>query len=501
MIHIAIFLFTFMTAIDITVSATIMPQVISALGDMQLYPLMSSAYLMAFFITAPIFGKVSDHFGCKKAAFVAIALFLLGSLGCGASSSMKELIFARFLQGIGACGLVNICSILIGRLRKQDHERSFMQAILSAIWALASIVGPLIGAYLTVHFSWRAVFFLNLPLGVIASLTLYSFEEVHTQIAERFDKKSVILFCFGSLFLFLACMKASIPLPVLTLFGVSAYKLVLGVLGALFAAAFIKRSLNIASPLIPVQLLREPHIAVCIIFGIVSGVCITTSHTLISLYIQGALRQSIQAAGGVIMASAIGWAVGSFACSYLLRKIDLRTVCLVAILALTSGFSLIAFGGPQNNLRYFVVCNFILGFGLGSMVNVTITGVQKIATAKFLGRATSFLSLMRSLGTTTGAALAGLLQLFYFRSNVESFAGHGISPSVADTLASAPEKFLNGSIAAAIEPSEFRFLCELFGTSIQDVFVFPIGMLLLIAPLAFFFSKEKQAAEVSAYRS
>src|SRR4029077_15426693 len=132
-----------------------------------------------------------------------------------------------------------------------------------------------------------------------------------------------------------------------------------------FITVFIKRSLNIASPLIPVHLLREPHIAVCFIFGFVSGVCITTSHTLISLYIQGALRQSIQAAGGVIMASAIGWAIGSFACSYLLRKLDLRTVCLVAISALTSGFSLIAFGGPKNNLSYFVFCNFILGFGLG----------------------------------------------------------------------------------------------------------------------------------------
>lgn len=487
MIKIAIFVFTFMTAIDITCLATIMPQVISSLGDMHLYPLMSSAYLMAFFITAPIFGKVSDHFGCKKASFVALVLFLVGSLFSGVAFSMQELVIFRFIQGIGACGLVNICSILIARLYTESHERSFMQAILSVVWALASILGPLIGASLAAHFSWRFVFLLNLPLGIIAWFILRAFEEKHSKVAESFDKKSILLFCVGTLLVFIFLAKA--PLS-----GFGSWKIACGISGIALLAFFVKRSLTSLSPVIPFHLLRDPQIACCVIFGIISGICITTSYTLISLYIQGALRLSIASAGSVIMACSIGWAAGSFFCSYLLRLFNLRSCFLLSSCVLATGFSLLAMGEEKNTLAYFVICNSILGFGLGSMVNMTIVGMQQAAETRFLGRATSFLSVMRSLGTSSGAALAGLLQLFYFRTKLEALQEGGVASDVAAKLLLAPEKFLDATSAQSMDPAQFSQACQLFAESIQEVFLLPVILLVLSAPLAFLLVKPKKHA-------
>jgi MFS family permease len=475
MIKIAIFLFTFMTAVDVTVAATIMPQIIRDLGDMNFYPFVGSAYLIAYFITAPIFGKVCDYFGCKKPALLAILLFLVGSLFCGLAHSMKELCLARFIQGAGACGLVNICSILIGQIHAQDQKRSYLQAILSAIWALAGIIGPTVAGFLVLFFSWRSVFMFNVPIALFTIFILARFQEEKKVSLEKFDFTSLFLFIASVLLFFLAFAKVVLQ-------GLFVYKFLFGALGCTVLALFIKRSLRVPSPLIPIRLVFEPHIAVCILFGVVSGLCITTAHSLISLYIQGALRLSMQAAGGAIMATSIGWAIGSFTCSHLLKRLDLRLVFLVATCALVLGFSLLGFGPPKQALAFFVMCNSILGFGLGAIVNATIVGVQKVKTPSYLGRATSFLSLMRSLGTSTGAFMAGLLQLFYFRSSLQTTTA--LSQEVRECLIEAPEKFLNKDVVSTLLPQDFSILCDLFASSIQEVFFVPCMLLLLIAPLA-----------------
>src|SRR5258708_24922013 len=135
MIQVSLLLFAFMAAIDITIVSTIMPHLIATLGDMQLYPLMSSAYLIAFFLAAPVFGKACDHFGCKKAIWIAMTLFIVGSLASGMAPSMKAFIVSRFVQVLGACGLTNIYATISARLYKKDEHRSLMQAISSLIWS------------------------------------------------------------------------------------------------------------------------------------------------------------------------------------------------------------------------------------------------------------------------------------------------------------------------------------------------------------------------------
>jgi len=479
MIRIAIALFSFLAAIDVTILATIMPQVIASVGEMQLYPMLGASYLVAFFITTPIFGKVADHFGCKKAAYIALVVFLLGSLSAGFSLSMKQLILSRLLQGAGAAGLINISNIMIARLYKEDSKRSLMQAILvSSVWAFASIVGPLLAAYLTVAFSWRAVFFINVPIVLVAGIFVGRFREWHEKIADRFDYRGTALFVVGSLLFFFSTLKA-------TSNGLGLWKLLFIALATLLIALFIRRCLKSSSPLVPFRLLREKEIAICILFGMISGACLVSSSSLVSLYIQGALRKPLQEAGFVITATSIGWTAGSFFAGFLLRHTSLGNLAAISLTALTGALFMLSRAGLTDPLTYFLIANLILGFGLGSMVNFTIVGVQRAAAAKLLGRATSFLSLMRALAGSIGAAVAGLLQLSFFREELAHASG--LSAATIENFTLYPEKFLDKTIQSGVSTEEFSLLCTLFGASIEKVFIIPVVLIILISPLMLFF--------------
>ncbi len=490
MIKIAILLFTFMTAMDTTILATVMPEIIRSLGQMELYPLMSAAFFFAFFTATPIFGKVVDHFGCMKSAWVAVGLFLLGSLFCGLSFSMHELIVSRLIQGAGAGGLVNICYITIAKLYTTDRERSFMQAILSSVWAVASIVGPFIGASLTMALSWRWAFLINLPIGAIAASFLWSFREKNIQHKDLFDTKGVILFLVSAGLLFSCFTKAAGE-------GQMGWKVGAFVLGAIALVCFVRRSFQVSSPLIPFRLLSVPGVALCIAFGFITGICLTTSATLVSLYIQGAMRLSVRIAGFVVTASSIGWVIGAFLCSYSIARIGWQWVACVAIGAVILGFSLFAFASIHNTLLYFIVACSIIGLGLGPLINLTILGVQKAAEAKLIGRATTFLSLTRTLGAGIGAAFAGFLQLTFFQKELRAVIGDQVSQGIGEALINTPSKFLEPAFIASIPPAELSLLCELFSSSIEKVFFVPIVLLLAALSCVFFLLPLRKRSEWS----
>jgi MFS family permease len=477
----------FMAAMDITILSTIMPHIIASLGDMPLYPIASSSFLVAFFMATPIFGLIADHYGCKKIAFVAIGTFLFGSLCSGCSPNMKTLIVARFIQGLGGGGLINICFITIGKMFSQPSQRSIRQAVLSAIWAVASIVGPFIGATLTYAVSWRAVFLINIPIGLFAYYCFDSFREEHEETHERFDKKGLYLFVSTTLLLFLSFS---------SLFekGFTFNKLSFLALGIGSTILFVHHCLTTPSPFIHLELLKNRTIAVCIFFGVLSGACLTISSTLISLYIQGALRQSLQMAGFVIAAESIGWAIGSFFCGLLLHKLSIRTLGIISLCMLMLGFFLLSFATLSYPMAYFLISNGIVGFGIGSCVNITIVGVQKEAQRRYMGRATSFLSLMRSGGSSIGALFAGFSQLAFFQKSL--LTTPTVPYHVSALLLSKPSQFLEITFPTKVSKPIFTTLCELFSSSIEQVFFIPVILVLLSLPLTYFLPERDKVVEV-----
>ena len=246
----ALYLIIFIAAIDISLVATLLPHIIASLGDMELYPLMSASFMASFFIATPLFGIGVDHMGSKKAAFLAMSFFLIGSIFCGLSFSMSALIFARLIQGVGAGGLVNVCFITIGKHYKTDSKRSLMQAQLSSIWAFASIVAPLIGATISELISWRFAFFINVPIGLIALLFMSQFQETAPQLDEKFDRKSIFLFVGASILTFLSLFLYKQR-------GIDLSNCLIFTSAILLGFIFIWRELSSRNPLIPFNLLRK----------------------------------------------------------------------------------------------------------------------------------------------------------------------------------------------------------------------------------------------------
>jgi MFS family permease len=477
MVPFAIILFTLMNALDAVCIATIMPQVISNLGGMELYPVMSGSSFAAFLVVTPLFGKVADHFGCRKAGFAALGLFLGGALFCTIAPSMRAMICARLLEGAGSAGLVNISSITIGKLVSRDSERAWRQAILSSVWAAASIIGPLGAAYLASSFSWRLVFFMNVPIGIVAAIFWARLQELHTKPLVRFDTVSVLLFIGMIALPFLATMRV---------FTDTSFIVAVAVTSSVLFFFFLRHSLHTASPIVPLHLLKSPFLSYCLLLGLITGFALMVAHTLIALFLQGGFGFSLEMTGFVIMAMSLGWMGGSFLASFLVGWRGVSFALRMGIVILALGFALLAWGGRVHSLPYFIVASAIAGAGFGNCINATIVGVQKASEHHFLGRATSFLSLIRALGGTLGAQCGGLLQLSIFERSLETKSTL-FSAASLELLKKAPEKALKSGFIEQFSFLEVESLRGFFRASCE--WVFALSLVLLVLVLIFGFVK------------
>ena len=162
----------FLAALEATVVSTAMPTVVASLGGLNRYSWVFSAYLLTSTASVPLWGRLSDLYGRRRLYLAAIAIFLAGSMLAGVSQSMLQLVLFRALQGLGAGGLIPLALTIIGEIYTLT-ERMRMQAVFSSVWGVSSVVGPLVGGIITDSISWRWVFYLNLPIGLIAAFVLH----------------------------------------------------------------------------------------------------------------------------------------------------------------------------------------------------------------------------------------------------------------------------------------------------------------------------------------
>ena len=478
-------LMIFIAALDTTALATVLPHIISQLGDMQLYPFINAAFLLTYVIATPIFGTIADRLSCKHAAGLSMAFFLVGSIFSGLAGSMKQLIAWRLLQGVGAGGLVNTSFVMSAKMNELDSDRAKMQGLLSVVWAFSSIFGPIIGALITITSSWRWVFFINIPIGLIALLFLRKQEEKSIpQPNEAFDFAGTILFTVANFALFFGLIDISQGSEAISAACLTTAAIVFGL--------FVLRSFSIPSPLLPLGLLRYPLIVVCMYFAMLTGFCLTCANSLVALYIQGSMRESLAFTGLAVAALSFGWAAGSYACGFLYSEWGIRKVSFFAVSFLIVGFIFLGIAIPSVSIIYFLVVNFVIGAGMGAMVNSSQVAVQRAVSLMSLGRATSFLSLIRAAGAGIGYAASGMLQMFLFKVYLVAQSDAFANPKVAKTLIQAPNTFLELSFGKGMNPSDFKALCLIFGSSIQTVFMVPAVLLVCSAPLLIYLPiKEK----------
>jgi EmrB/QacA subfamily drug resistance transporter len=403
-----IMLAMFLSALEQTIVAPALPTIGRVLGDVELLSWVVTAYLISTTVATPLFGKLSDIYGRRRMMLLSIGVFILGSVACALAPSMELLIVGRTLQGIGGGGLLPLAQTVIADLLS-PRERPLIQSYTSAMFLAASILGPVLGGLLTDYVYWSLIFWINLPLGLVA---LIMSDRVLRRLPRnerphRLDLAGAALMVAAALALLLALAWGGVRYPwtsstIVTLFAASA---------ALWAA-FGWRLLRAPEPFIPLTMLAEP-----VVLGIVTAAFFSIG-TIVGLtifmpiYVELVLGHSPSASGVVLIAFMTGATIGSMAAGRLMPRLERYK--LVPVLAMPVGVAamiVFALAGANLTLIDATILLAVGGAGMGPMWPTTTVIIQNAVPLHQLGIATGTLSFFRQLGGAIVVAIFAAIVL------------------------------------------------------------------------------------------
>ncbi len=293
----------FLGAMESTVVATAMPTVVAALGGMEIYSWVFSGFLLTSTVTMPLWGRLSDLFGRRAMYMVGMCTFLVGSALSGLAQDMVQLIVFRMVQGAGAGSLITLGMTIVGDLYGLE-ERAKKQGYISGVWGVASLVGPLLGGVLTDHASWRWVFYINLPFGVLAMAMIGTGLAGERAPARRpvIDYAGLGLFACAVTALLLGVLEASRPGP-----WARPGVLVPLAAAALAAVAFVRVERRAREPIVPLGLFGNRMVLAALATGFLSGMAMFGAISFVPLFMQAVLGRSAMVAGFVLTPFVLGW--------------------------------------------------------------------------------------------------------------------------------------------------------------------------------------------------
>ncbi|MEA3321677.1 MAG: MDR family MFS transporter [Bacillota bacterium] len=398
----AIMLAMFMAAIEATIVSTAMPAIAADLGGFSLYSWVFSSYLLMNAVTVLIYGKLSDLFGRKPILTFGIIVFLVGSLLCGMATSIEMLIIFRFIQGFGAGAVMPIASTIVGDMYTKE-ERAKIQGYLSSVWGISAILGPAIGGLLVQYVSWRFVFWVNIPLGILAIIGLYLF------LHEGVEKKKHSIDYAGAGLLFVSVSSFMLVMveggvrwewmsaPVFSLIAVSAIAFIF----------FILQEKRAKDPMMPFDIWQERSILIANTTSLTTGVMLIGISSFLPAFVQGVMERPPIVAGFTLTTMSIGWPIAAMIAGRLLLKIGFRTTSIIGGVALILGSIIFMTLSPDDGPVWAAFGSFIIGVGMGFSTTAFIVSIQSTVPWQKRGVATASNMFMRTLGSTIGAALLG----------------------------------------------------------------------------------------------
>ena len=385
-------------ALEATVVSTAMPTVIATLGGLAHYSWVFSAYLLTSTASVPIWGRLSDLYGRRRMYLLGVGIFVVGSAASGASNSMAVLIAARTLQGLGAGALIPISMTIIGELYT-IAERARTQALFSGVWGLASIAGPLVGGYITDAVSWRWVFYLNLPFGLLAAVVLMlAYPPSRRSSVVRVDWLGASLM-FAGISALLIALGGDI--------GHRAWYAATAGVGLLTAFVLLER--RAPDPLLPLELLRMPIVARSLVVVFLVGTALFGAITFIPLFVQGVMGGSATEAGQVLTPLFLGWVVMSVATARLTVVLGYRPLAIGGSAVMLVGFVGLSAVDADSARRTVLAAGLLIGAGMGMSMLSMLLAIQHGVARSHLGLATSLQQFARSVGAAVGVAGMGAL--------------------------------------------------------------------------------------------
>ncbi|CCK84128.1 Transporter, major facilitator family protein [Lactobacillus equicursoris 66c] len=400
MVTLAVFITTFMSAIEGTIVSTAMPTIIADLDGLAIMSWVVSIFLLMTAVSTPIYGKLADSIGRRPVFLFGIGLFVVGSALCGLSQSMVQLIIFRMLQGLGS-GAIQTAGVTVLADMYPIDKRAKMLGLTSAFWGMASVIAPLLGGFIVQHLSWHWVFMINVPIG------LFAFFLVAAYLHEDFAKNNLTMDLKGSISLVVFLLALMLLLQEAEK-GLNWTLLAFLAVAAVSLLVFIKTEKTAEDPIIPFSVLKNREfLAVNLLQLLVSGVVIGFEF-YIPTWLQGIDGVSASLAGFAITPSSIMWTAGSFLAGDLMGRWGTQKffdVSLFLLLGADLAFILIPTYTP-----FWVFCLIAVfnGIGFGSVATASQVRAQTVVDDSQVGMATSFNTLMKYLGQTVMMVFYGM---------------------------------------------------------------------------------------------
>ena len=459
----------FIAALETTVVGTAMPTVIASLGGLNHYSWVFSAYLLASTVTAPVWGKLSDLYGRRLFYQIGIALFLLGSVLSGLSTSMPQLIASRALQGLGAGALVPLGMTIIASIYTL-RERARMQAFFSGAWGLASVIGPVVGGFLTEQLSWRWVFYINIPFGLIAAAIIgVALHDPPRTKRPVIDYAGAATLTVAITLLMLGLVEGGTNIARLT----SGRNLALLVGAGVLLAVFTWIERRAVEPVVPLELFANRMVTVSTIATFLAGFAMFGAISFVPLFAQGVMGATATEAGSLLTPLLLGWVMFSIIGGRLLLKMGYRPTVIAGFTLLAIGSAILTIFGRGTTRTWLVVDMFLIGAGLGLTMLTLIIAVQHAVPRAQLGVATSLNQFARSIGGAVGVAIMGAVLSAGLTANSSQVARSGTSqlaPTRVAELAEHPNVLVEPASRAALPADILKMLENVLAAALRNVF-------------------------------
>jgi len=424
----------FLGAMDALIMSAAMPTIIADLGGLHLYSWVYSAYFLSRAISLPVFGKLADLYNNKNIFLISIGIFVISSVAAGLSTNMTFLIIARVFQGVGAGGNFALVYVVLADI-SAPKDRARTMSFASSIWGIASVLGPTLGGVIVTYLSWRWIFFINVPLGLLSMTGLAFFlvelrekkDEIHLDISGVVTLSTAIL---GLLTLFLMGGR--------TYAWLSPRMLSLLMVTVLAGVGFYFSEKGAKDPILPLAFFRRKGFSTGNIAVFFCSFSIFSLFAFAPLFIQGALGRNPMQVGMAMLSLSLGWSLGSMILGQVSNWLGIKRAAVIGALLLISGSVMtLLFSVETTMLTCFLIFQ-IIGLGMGFVTLATLVVVQNSVDVSDLGVATSSNQFARTLGGTVGVGICGGFMTSSLSRAMDRLTASGILDSADKSVFSVP---------------------------------------------------------------
>ncbi|MER0445381.1 MFS transporter [Streptomyces sp. Edi4] len=486
----ALLLGMLLAALDQTIVSTALPTIVSDLGGMEHLSWVVTAYMLASTAATPLWGKLGDQYGRKKLFQAAIVIFLIGSALCGVAQNMGQLIGFRALQGLGGGGLMVLSMAIVGDL-VSPRERGKYQGLFGAVFGATSVLGPLLGGFFTEQLSWRWVFYINLPIGVVALLVIAAVLHIPARgTRHTIDYLGTFLIASVATCLVLVASLGGTTWP-----WASAQIIGLAVLGVVLLVAFVAVERRAVEPVLPLKLFRIRTFTLVALISFIVGFAMFGAMTYLPTFLQVVQGISPTMSGVHMLQMVLGMLLTSTASGQIVSRTGRWKAFPIAGTAITTvGLLLLHRLTETSSTWEMSVYFFVFGAGLGLVMQVLVLVVQNAVDYADLGVATSGATFFRSIGASFGVAIFGTIFTNRLTGKLsDALAGQRLPPGTGPgTIAADPHTI------ARIPPAARGPVLHAYSSSITDVFLYAAPVVLLAFVTAWFLKEDKLRGAVTA---